>query len=107
MKQYVDRPSGEPPRLDVGDRQPSLSQRRIGGCSRSGHESCGLEGYEDGRIVSEAGNGIEAIELAHRLSPDVVVMDVSMPRMNSIDATRVINWGNIGVVVLGVSVRND
>ena len=36
--QYVDRPSGEPARLGAGNRQPSLSQRRIGGCSRNGHE---------------------------------------------------------------------
>ncbi|MGE3154009.1 MAG: response regulator [Nitrospiraceae bacterium] len=58
-------------------------------------------------MFSEAGNGIEAIELAHSLSPDVVVMDVSMPCMDSIDATRVINRANIRSLVLGVPVRND
>ncbi|MGE3904037.1 MAG: hypothetical protein AB7G48_19685 [Nitrospiraceae bacterium] len=41
------------------------------------------------------------------MSPDVVVMDVSMPCMDSIDATRVINRANIRSLVLGVPVRND
>ncbi len=39
-------------------------------------------------IVGEAGNGREAVELAESLKPDIVVMDVSMPELNGIEATR-------------------
>lgn len=41
----------------------------------------------DMEVVGEAGDGREAIERAQELSPDVVVMDVSMPRMNGLKAT--------------------
>jgi DNA-binding NarL/FixJ family response regulator len=43
---------------------------------------------EDVRVVGSAADGIEAVEAAARLTPDVVVMDVRMPRMDGIDATR-------------------
>ena len=62
-----------------------------------------LEGYEDIHIVGEAANGVEAIELAHSLSPDVVVMDVNMPRMDGIDATRAIKQANPAPLVIGLS----
>ena len=39
-------------------------------------------------IVGEAGNGREAVELAEELRPDIVVMDVAMPELNGIEATR-------------------
>ncbi len=39
-------------------------------------------------IVGEAANGRDAVELAERLQPDLVVMDVSMPELNGIEATR-------------------
>jgi DNA-binding NarL/FixJ family response regulator len=39
-------------------------------------------------IVGQAANGREAVNLAHELQPDVVVMDVSMPLMNGDEATR-------------------
>jgi DNA-binding NarL/FixJ family response regulator len=42
----------------------------------------------DMEIVGEAGNGREALELAAQLKPDVVVMDVAMPELNGIEATR-------------------
>jgi signal transduction histidine kinase/ActR/RegA family two-component response regulator len=41
-------------------------------------------------LVGQAEDGQQAVEMARRLQPDVVVMDVSMPRMNGIDATRII-----------------
>jgi DNA-binding NarL/FixJ family response regulator len=47
-----------------------------------------LEAQEDFRIVGEAGDGREAIDRVLTLSPDVVLMDISMPDFNGIDATR-------------------
>lgn len=47
-----------------------------------------LGAQSDMEIVGEAGNGREAVELAAELKPDVVVMDVAMPELNGIEATR-------------------
>jgi len=47
-----------------------------------------LAAQPDMEIVGEAGNGREAVEQAEKLKPDVVVMDVTMPELNGIEATR-------------------
>ena len=47
-----------------------------------------LGAQPDMEIVGEAGNGREAVELAEKLHPDVAVMDVAMPELNGIEATR-------------------
>ena len=49
-----------------------------------------LEQYADMEIVGEAADGLEAIRLTGELHPDVVVMDVRLPRLNGIEATRTI-----------------
>jgi len=41
-------------------------------------------------VVAEAGDGMEAVQMAHQLNPDVVVLDVSMPRMHGLEACRLI-----------------
>ena len=47
-----------------------------------------LESESDFEVVGEAGNGAEAVELTKKLDPDVVLMDVQMPEMNGLEATR-------------------
>jgi DNA-binding NarL/FixJ family response regulator len=47
-----------------------------------------LAAHDDLRVVGEAGNGAEAVELAGRLRPDIVVMDVRMPVLDGVAATR-------------------
>lgn len=54
-------------------------------------------------VVGEAADGREAIEKARELCPDVVLMDVSMPGMNGIDATRVIHNELDGTEIIGLS----
>lgn len=42
-------------------------------------------------VVGEGGNGQEAIELAHSLSPDIILMDIAMPQLDGVSATRAIH----------------
>jgi len=57
---------------------------------------------DDFSLVGEASNGEEAIKLCERLQPDVVLMDLMMPIMDGVSATRIIRerWQNINVIAL-------
>jgi DNA-binding NarL/FixJ family response regulator len=63
-----------------------------------------LEAQSDIEVIAMVNDGIEAVEGAARLRPDVVVMDITMPRMSGIEATRAIveSTPNLGVVVLSM-----
>ena len=64
-----------------------------------------LETYPDLEIVAEASDGIEAVESAINTQPDVVVMDLNLPRLNGIDATRRIKKDAPNTLVVGLSVH--
>jgi len=66
-----------------------------------------LAGQPDMEIVGEAGNGREAVELAQQLHPDVVVMDVAMPELNGIEATRRLASSEPRTRVLALSMHKD
>lgn len=66
-----------------------------------------LEAQSDMQIVAEAGNGREAVELAEKLHPDVVVMDVAMPELNGIEATRRLASSSPHTRVLALSMHKD
>lgn len=66
-----------------------------------------LRDYPDIDVIAEAADGQTAVELARQLWPDVVIMDVSMPRMNGIDATRLIVSELPGVRVIGLSMHGQ
>lgn len=62
------------------------------------------EGLE---VVAEAADGREAVTLALRLHPDIVIMDVSMPDLNGIDATRQLRAEAPKLKVIGLSMNAD
>jgi DNA-binding NarL/FixJ family response regulator len=80
----------QPIRVLLADDQPLL---------RTGFKMV-LGAEPDLDIVGEAGNGVEAVDLARRLLPDVVLMDIRMPRLDGVAATRAIVDAKLPVRVL-------
>ena len=66
-----------------------------------------LESYSDIEVVGEARDGREAVELAERLRPEVIIMDINMPNMNGIEATVGIKSRDPGMKVVALSVNAD
>lgn len=66
-----------------------------------------LESHLDLKVVGEAADGREALELAQRLCPQVILMDVSMPVMNGIEATKAIKKVLPGAAVLVLTSYDD
>ena len=62
-----------------------------------------LELYDDIKVVGEASNGAEAVEQTRRLPPDVVLMDLVMPKMDGIAATREIHALSPGTKVIALT----
>lgn len=66
-----------------------------------------LESYPDIKVVGEASDGEEGVHRAGDLVPDVVIMDLAMPRMNGIEATRVIKSRFLSVDVIALSFQES
>jgi DNA-binding NarL/FixJ family response regulator len=61
----------------------------------------------DLKVVGEAQDGRQAVAMAQKLSPDVVLMDIAMPLLNGLEATRQILKAQPGIKVLVLSAYND
>jgi NarL family two-component system response regulator LiaR len=66
-----------------------------------------LEQTADFRIIGEASDGEEAVQLTAALRPDVVVLDVRMPKMSGIECTKAIKAQQSGVRILILSAHDD
>lgn len=64
-----------------------------------------LQSYPNIDVVGEAGNGEEALSSVAKLQPTIVVMDISMPSLDGIGATRLIKTQYPQIAVLGLSVN--
>ena len=65
-----------------------------------------LDAYQNITVVGEAADGMDAVESARRLVPDVIVMDINMPRMNGIEAIRQIKAQQPAMVIVGLSLSD-
>jgi len=61
----------------------------------------------DMEIVGQAGDGQEAVEIANQLMPDIILMDLSMPRLNGIEATKIIHQQHPEIQIIGLSLYTE
>jgi DNA-binding NarL/FixJ family response regulator len=66
-----------------------------------------LEEYEDFLIIGEGKNGEEAIQLTEELMPDIILMDIQMPVMNGLEATKIIKHKFPYVKIVMITVSDD
>jgi DNA-binding NarL/FixJ family response regulator len=66
-----------------------------------------LDREEDMEVVAEAGDGEEAVRLAQELDLDIVIMDIALPKLNGIEATRQIKEISPGTAVLVLTAYDD
>ncbi len=87
----------EPLRILIADDQP-ITRRGLAGL---------LDAFPEVEIVGEATDGAEAVALAEDLEPDVILMDLRMPGMNGIEATRRVHRTSPHIGILVVTIFED
>ena len=66
-----------------------------------------LEPYKEFVVVGEAGDGEEAVEMTKKLEPDIVIIDLSMPKLSGIEATKLIRKNNPTTKVLVLTMHDN
>jgi len=67
-----------------------------------------FEAFDDLELVAEAANGLQAVQLCDEIQPDVVLMDLMMPEMDGITATRLIRQKHPHIQVIALtSIQDD
>lgn len=66
-----------------------------------------LEQQEDFEVIGEASDGREAVMLAETLTPNVVLLDITMPNLNGIEAARQITAKQLGCAIVVLSMHSD
>lgn len=66
-----------------------------------------IEEHPDFRVTHEAGNGVELLELLAECAPDIVILDISMPRLNGLDAATIIKQQYPEIKILILTMHRD
>jgi DNA-binding NarL/FixJ family response regulator len=66
-----------------------------------------IQEHPDMEVVGEAADGQTAVKLARELIPDLIIMDISMPGLNGIDATRLIMEENPAIKIIALSMHSE
>jgi NarL family two-component system response regulator LiaR len=66
-----------------------------------------LEKQNDFEVIAEAGDGEEAVQLAKEMVPDVMIMDISMPKLSGLEATKLIKAECPSIAILVLTVHSD
>lgn len=101
------------PYWDMTDKEKKVHEQKVNVLLVDDHQIMrrGIKGLINAEadlfVVAEASNGREAIKFAREMLPDVIMMDVNMPIMNGIKATKEIVSVHPSTKIIGLSMSND